>query len=688
LRESITRALAKVPADRFATAAEFGRVLRASVKAEGRTGGSDRGREKRIGPWVGIGLMGVAAVAAILLLQRRTNDEVPVSPGAAPTWTILAEVEGSAPEDIRDLVGRLLASAIDASGVLLTLPQDQIQRGLSAAFLPDTITLTRVVARELAERGRISTVLVPSLDRAGATFALDLRLVEAEKDSVMAATRVTAEHDDGLIPASSRVVDSLMVALADWAGAQTRPPRTDPPITASLDAFRKRVQAVTAYQNGDLGEAIALCRQALEIDPRFAEAWITLGNTFEVLGFPDSAQSAREQALKHPDRLSEHRAAWYAARLARDPVRQLQVMEQEYQRTGVPTNNLAISLGEMGRYPEAVEVFDRIAEQAVFGISPVVSSNWAGYLLAMGRVEEARAVAEGTRGSSRQQRTMILVAVRAGDWEEAERSGAEVASDPAMNEHYRSEALLAVASARAARGRVERAVSALSEMIRLNQEPGREPGRRQGLVSLLLLRMAAGLALDPPEVGSLESDSTALSRITSGLWSAELGDLARARAYRDELPLPEVGEFDSPTVEQALNAALHARIALLEGRRMDAARVLRPVTGERSPRVGGSTRIPEWVAAEAEERQGYLVPAAERFAQIAAGFRFSSGEIEAFGLTYSFAHRKAALLYGEGGREEEAMEHWQAFLEGFTQPDPEFEWMVEEARAELARLEG
>ena len=31
---------------------------------------------------------------------------------------------------------------------------------------------------------------------------------------------------------------------------------------------------------------------------------------------------------------------------------------------------------------------------------------------------------------------------------------------------------------------------------------------------------------------------------------------------------------------------------------------------------------------------------------------------------------------------------WQAFLDAFTDPDPEFEWMVLEARGELERLGG
>ncbi len=58
----------------------------------------------------------------------------------------------------------------------------------------------------------------------------------------------------------------------------------------------------------------------------------------------------------------------------------------------------------------------------------------------------------------------------------------------------------------------------------------------------------------------------------------------------------------------------------------------------------------------------------------------------ASGLTYSFAHRRLAKLYGKLGQRDRAEDHWLTFLDTFTNPDPEYEWMVEEARAELEKL--
>jgi tetratricopeptide (TPR) repeat protein len=53
---------------------------------------------------------------------------------------------------------------------------------------------------------------------------------------------------------------------------------------------------------------------------------------------------------------------------------------------------------------------------------------------------------------------------------------------------------------------------------------------------------------------------------------------------------------------------------------------------------------------------------------------------------YSAAHLKLGQLYSQVGDTAEALDHFRTFLEAFTDPDPEYVWMVEEARAEVERL--
>jgi len=59
--------------------------------------------------------------------------------------------------------------------------------------------------------------------------------------------------------------------------------------------------------------------------------------------------------------------------------------------------------------------------------------------------------------------------------------------------------------------------------------------------------------------------------------------------------------------------------------------------------------------------------------------------VEAYAL---YGLRSAFLggqLYAQRGNRDEALDHYTTFLDTFTDPDPEYEWMVEEARAEVER---
>lgn len=57
-------------------------------------------------------------------------------------------------------------------------------------------------------------------------------------------------------------------------------------------------------------------------------------------------------------------------------------------------------------------------------------------------------------------------------------------------------------------------------------------------------------------------------------------------------------------------------------------------------------------------------------------------------LMYGPTRFKLGQLYSEIQDSEAAVGHFTAFLEAFTDPDPEYQWMVDEARAAAATLRG
>ncbi len=56
------------------------------------------------------------------------------------------------------------------------------------------------------------------------------------------------------------------------------------------------------------------------------------------------------------------------------------------------------------------------------------------------------------------------------------------------------------------------------------------------------------------------------------------------------------------------------------------------------------------------------------------------------GISFSFAHFHLGKHYTELDRFDRAEEHYLTFLETFTQPDPEYVWLMTEAQQALETL--
>ncbi|MDH4044954.1 MAG: hypothetical protein OEW06_10880, partial [Gemmatimonadota bacterium] len=55
-------------------------------------------------------------------------------------------------------------------------------------------------------------------------------------------------------------------------------------------------------------------------------------------------------------------------------------------------------------------------------------------------------------------------------------------------------------------------------------------------------------------------------------------------------------------------------------------------------------------------------------------------------VVYSFVQFRLGRLYAQLEQYDRAEDHYLNFLETFTEPDPEYEWMVAEARTKLEEL--
>ncbi len=612
-------------------------------------------------------------------------------------WTIVADVDGNAAEDIRHVARGLASAAIDESVVLKVLPADQIRRGLLLAGKPAASTwLTVQTAREVAFRGSVRTVVAPTIDQVGRTYAVTVRVVDAESGAVIAVARGTAEGEDELVGTLDEVIKQIRVHL----GERLQEIRTTRPLrqvtTPSYAAYRLYDRGVTRFSDGDFVGAIAAHRDALGHDPDFVAAMFQIAAAYSNLGITDSARVYLQHIAARPERLNEIGRLTVDAYIAgANPATLLSLDERIYRETRSNHGPYAYRLVGVGRYEEAVAVAQQGDAESPFGLSQIQLSNLAYWLLPLGRFDEARMYADRLEGSLAlwMQAQIAHAETR---WPLADTLVTTLLQRPDDPQRFARIAPVLLASTRAARGRVREANEILDRRMRLAAQQEDAQAYENFRTARLILAVSSGAVLTPGVAGADDVPSAApplppslsspsLARLTA-LWATWTGDTVSAVRYLAANNQPDA-LADAIDVDGAYRLLLQARVAAAAGNWDRVIQLLAPVGEPATARRMGPplNQLARWTIAEACEQKNDLTCAATWYHRIASYEGFSDNDQKFRGLVHSFAHRRLASIYGRLSDSNKAATHWRFFLDSFTEPEPELQWMVDEARTELAR---
>ncbi|HEX3234426.1 MAG TPA: protein kinase [Gemmatimonadales bacterium] len=347
--EALQRVLAKAPADRFVTAAEFARALQAGVASPAaiptvppasvawagrRRSVAPDGTYRRRMPVVAAALgLGFVIGLGVLFAWRRSHPR-PEETGDAKVLAVLpfenlgdssqAYFADGVGDEVRGKLSQLGGVAVIArtssNGYRHTSkPPQQIAHELGAEYL-----LTATVRWEKHPDGTSQVRVSPELVRVTPGAAPTTRWQQGFDAALTDVFQVQAEI-------AGQVAQALNVALGDSAKHQlaTRPTQSLP----AYDAFLRgeaATQGMTTLDPKSLRQAIAAYEQALALDSTFVEAWAQLSRAEAYLysslsAIPatgDAARRAAERALTlAPTRSEGHQAlgAYYGYVVADKP---------------------------------------------------------------------------------------------------------------------------------------------------------------------------------------------------------------------------------------------------------------------------------------------------------------------------------------------------------------------------------
>jgi serine/threonine-protein kinase len=282
LEAVITRALAKVPADRFASAAEFRTALDLALHAPSpiptlpvpaRAAPATRRRRVLVG--LGLGVVTAVGVA----LGVRAWPAAQAGSAAEPAIRSLAI------ESFENLTGDS-AQVYLARGITGQLEAELAQIGaLRVIGLADVEG--RMPALQAAGKLGLDAVLAGSLQRAGSTLH-----ITAQLKSVKSGQAIWARTFDGEMPTilqlqadvARAVVERIRVSMT--TGERSRIAGSRPQVKpAAYEAYVRGRYFLGKAREADFRTAIGYFQKAIDADPTYAAAYAGMANCYTNLGY-------------------------------------------------------------------------------------------------------------------------------------------------------------------------------------------------------------------------------------------------------------------------------------------------------------------------------------------------------------------------------------------------------------------
>ena len=260
VEQVIARALAKVPADRFSTAAEFGEALsRAAAAPLLPPRRSARGRRRTLA--AGVLVLLAAAVALLLRGGRASGIIAPASSIAVLPFTP-SGTDTALSRLGRDLVFTLSAELDGLGGIRVVDAHTVLARAR-----PDEFTAASDWAAQARSFGA-GSIVQGSLVRVGPDVRLDLALLGTDSAAAPLARATVTAPPDSVAALTDSAARALVLQI--WSRGSPPTPSLDGALrTRSVPALRAFLQGEGEITHGQWDAAAVSYQRAMDADPTF-----------------------------------------------------------------------------------------------------------------------------------------------------------------------------------------------------------------------------------------------------------------------------------------------------------------------------------------------------------------------------------------------------------------------------------
>jgi len=256
-------------------------------------------------------LAGSAAISAVdrvlhRALAKKPEDRYPAAAAMADQLRTAQHLEHSGARAEAHTMKRLIILPFkplrpdpDTDFLAFSLP-DAIAAGLaglSSLVVRSTLLAARFAGpapdlKEIAREADVDVVLTGTLLRAGAQLRLATQLVEAPAGTLIWSRSLQVELRD-IFQLQDTLVGSVVESLSlPLTAGERRLLAHDAPATASSYDLYLRANELARHRK--FGEALAMLRKCVEVDPHYAPAWARLGRAIWLIDKYSSGSKERQ----------------------------------------------------------------------------------------------------------------------------------------------------------------------------------------------------------------------------------------------------------------------------------------------------------------------------------------------------------------------------------------------------------
>jgi eukaryotic-like serine/threonine-protein kinase len=404
LAEIIDKSLEKDRALRYQHASEMRGDLQrlkrdsdSSRRVPAATGPAEESPGSRRKNWplaIAAGIVLVAVVAGLSLFKARKTSAL-----TQKDTVVLADFLNNTSDPVFDeTLRQALASSLEQSPFINILPVRQAQSTLQLMGRATGEHITAQIAEGICQRSGSKAVLAGTIASIGSEYAISLDATNCRSGESIAKSEVQVKRKEEVLKGLTHAAADLRAKLGEsLASIQKFDVPLEQVTTSSLDALKAySIGRRMLNEKGD-SDAIPFYKHAVELDPNFALAYLSMGASFINIGENAQAVANIRKAFELRSKVSEREklsiAGMYYANITgqlHEAIDTYRLWAQTYPSDVTPHVDLGLAYGNLGRFEEGVA-----ESRAALGIDPgdaFARSNLSIGLINLNRFDEAKIV--------------------------------------------------------------------------------------------------------------------------------------------------------------------------------------------------------------------------------------------------------------------------------------------------------